>query len=60
MHSDKLVIATPIRASLSGLRNEESQKINAKMIEFQEGYHTYYTYIITNKAKTVFVYWSDK
>lgn len=23
------------------------------MIEFQEGYHTYYTYIITNKAKTV-------
>lgn len=24
------------------------------MIEFQEGYHTYYIYIITNKAKTVF------
>lgn len=23
------------------------------MIEFQEGYHTYYTYIITNKTKTV-------
>jgi putative endonuclease len=23
------------------------------MIEFQEGYHTYYVYIITNKAKTV-------
>lgn len=23
------------------------------MIEFQEGYHTYYTYILTNKAKTV-------
>lgn len=24
------------------------------MIEFKEGYHTYYIYIITNKAKTVF------
>ena len=23
------------------------------MIEFQEGYHTYYVYILTNKAKTV-------
>ncbi len=23
------------------------------MIEFQEGYHTYYIYILTNKAKTV-------
>ena len=23
------------------------------MIEYQEGYHTYYVYIITNKAKTV-------
>lgn len=23
------------------------------MIEFQEGCHTYYTYVITNKAKTV-------
>jgi len=22
-------------------------------MQFQEGYHTYYTYIITNKAKTV-------
>jgi putative endonuclease len=24
------------------------------MIEYQEGYHTYYVYILTNKAKTVF------
>jgi putative endonuclease len=24
------------------------------MIGFQEGYHTYYIYILTNKAKTVF------
>lgn len=24
------------------------------MIEFQEGFHTYYIYILTNKAKTVF------
>lgn len=24
------------------------------MIEFEEGIHTYYTYILTNKAKTVF------
>lgn len=23
------------------------------MIEFQEGYHTYYIYMLTNKAKTV-------
>lgn len=23
------------------------------MIEFKEGYHTYYIYILTNKAKTV-------
>jgi putative endonuclease len=23
------------------------------MLEFQEGYHTYYIYILTNKAKTV-------
>lgn len=23
------------------------------MIEFQEGYHTYYVYILTNKAKSV-------
>ena len=23
------------------------------MLEFQEGYHTYYVYILTNKAKTV-------
>ncbi|MFT5252848.1 MAG: putative endonuclease [Flavobacteriales bacterium] len=23
------------------------------MIEFQEGHHTYYVYILTNKAKTV-------
>ena len=23
------------------------------MIEYQEGFHTYYTYILTNKAKTV-------
>lgn len=23
------------------------------MIEFQDGYHTYYVYILTNKAKTV-------
>ena len=23
------------------------------MIEYQEGYHTYYVYILTNKAKTV-------
>ena len=23
------------------------------MIEFQEGYHSYYVYILTNKAKTV-------
>ncbi|NGY36668.1 GIY-YIG nuclease family protein [Flavobacterium sp. XN-5] len=23
------------------------------MMEFQEGYHTYYVYILTNKAKTV-------
>ena len=23
------------------------------MIEYQEGFHTYYVYILTNKAKTV-------
>ena len=23
------------------------------MVEFQDGYHTYYVYILTNKAKTV-------
>jgi putative endonuclease len=37
------------------LTKEASQQtIKKNMIGFQEGYHTYYIYILTNKVKTVF------
>ena len=32
---------------------ESNPKTLIKMIEFNEGYHTYYIYIITNKTKIV-------